>query len=60
MVIATSGDINIYYYKIISLSNSPYNFHSFNAYIAPRVSDTALIYLRGLFIINENNVVSLI
>jgi hypothetical protein len=59
MVIATSGDSNIHYYKIITLLNPPYNVDSFNAYIDPRTSESGL-NLRGLFIIDENNAVSLI
>jgi hypothetical protein len=59
MVIATSGDSNIHYYQIISLRDPPYNVDSNSAYIDSRTSEYGL-NLRGLFIIDENNAVSLI
>jgi hypothetical protein len=60
MVIATSGDLYINYNRIISSSSSPYPFDTLRSktYRDPTANSDLKLY--GLYIIDMDNVVSLI
>ena len=58
MIIATSGDSYINYNRIISSSNSPYLVSESKTLREP--TPTSSLRLYGLYIIDQNNLVSLI
>ena len=58
MIIATSGDSYINYNRIISSSISPYSVSEIKTLREPTATSSLRLY--GLYIIDQNNLVSLI
>ena len=59
MIIATSGTNKVHYSRIISLSVSPYSVQNSGTQTFVDVQSTTMRYIKGLFIKDINNILSL-